>query len=110
MVRDHPLVGVGPNMVEVRYPEYRRPDAVEEVNPHLHNVPLQIAAERGLPTLAAWLVFVAIVTFDLARLFRSGRQRVLTSAALAAVVAMLTAGMFAQVLTAVRRRNRLAHA
>jgi O-antigen ligase len=93
MVRDHPLVGVGPNMVEVRYPEYRRPDAVEEVNPHLHNVPLQIAAERGLPTLAAWLAFVAIVTFDLARLFRSG-QRVLTSAALAAVVAMLTAGMF----------------
>jgi O-antigen ligase len=28
------------------------------VNPHLHNVPLQIAAERGLPALAMWLWFV----------------------------------------------------
>ena len=29
--------------------------------PHLHNVPLQIAAERGLPALAVWLWFVGIV-------------------------------------------------
>lgn len=94
MVRDHPLVGVGPNMVEVRYAEYRRADAVEEVNPHLHNVPLQIAAERGLPALAAWLAFVAIVGVELMRLFINGRHRVLTGAALAALVSMLAAGMF----------------
>ena len=47
MVRDHPLFGVGPNMVEVVYGQYRIPEAVEQVNPHLHNVPMQIAAERG---------------------------------------------------------------
>ena len=28
------------------------PDAVKPTNPHLHNVPMQIAAERGLPALA----------------------------------------------------------
>ncbi len=31
------------------------PDAVQAMNPHLHNVPLQIAAERGLPALAIWI-------------------------------------------------------
>ncbi len=39
-------------MVERVYEEYRDPTAVAKVNPHLHNVPLQIAAERGLPALA----------------------------------------------------------
>ena len=48
MVTARPLVGVGPNMVKERYAEFRDPGAVEQVNPHLHNVPLQIAAERGL--------------------------------------------------------------
>jgi O-antigen ligase len=94
MIRDRPLVGVGPNMVEVRYPEYRDPSAVQEINPHLHNVPLQIAAERGLPTLAAWLVFIAILALDLARLFWKGHDRVLTAAALAALMSMLAAGLF----------------
>src|SRR5262245_38478903 len=32
MVSAHPLVGVGPNMVEVLYEEYRDPDAVQKVN------------------------------------------------------------------------------
>src|ERR1035437_1998177 len=58
MIRAHPLVGVGPNMVEVLYSQYRDPDAVQKVNPHLHNVPMQIAAERGLPALGLWLWFI----------------------------------------------------
>jgi O-antigen ligase len=92
MIRSRPLVGVGPNMVEVVYPQYRGPDAVERINPHLHNVPLQIAAERGLPALAFWLVFVGTVLYDLA--FRASGQPVLRAAGSAAVIAMLAAGMF----------------
>jgi O-antigen ligase len=92
MIQARPLVGVGPNMVEVVYPEYRGPDAVERVNPHLHNVPLQIAAERGLPALALWLAFVAVLLYDLA--FRVTAQPLLRASALAAMVAMLSAGMF----------------
>jgi len=94
MVRAHPLTGVGPNMVLRVYPEYRDPEAVEKVNPHLHNVPVQIAAERGLPALAVWLWFVGVLTFDLSALFRSGRERFLTAAALGVVAAMLAAGLF----------------
>ena len=39
MIRDHPLTGVGPDMVQVVYPEYRDAGGVNESNPHLHNVP-----------------------------------------------------------------------
>jgi O-antigen ligase len=94
MIRSHPIVGVGPNMVQALYAEYRDPGAVEKVNPHLHNVPVQIAAERGLPALAIWLCFIAMLGADLAKAFRAGHHRVLAAAALAAIAAMLTAGLF----------------
>jgi O-antigen ligase len=94
MIRDHPVLGVGPNMVEPLYAQYRVPDAVEKVNQHLHNVPLQIAAERGLPALAVWLSFIVILLVDLSRRFRARDQRFLSAVALAAVVSMLAAGMF----------------
>jgi O-antigen ligase len=94
MIRDHPILGVGPNMVEPLYAQYRVPDAVEKVNQHLHNVPVQIAAERGLPALAVWLSFVVILVVDLSRRFRAREHRFLAAAALAAVVSMLAAGMF----------------
>ena len=94
MVRDHPLIGVGPEMVEVRYGDYRPENAVNATNPHLHNVPLQIAAERGLPALALWGWFVAAVVASLGRHFRQPATRPLAAAGLAAVASMLAAGMF----------------
>ena len=94
MIRDHPLVGVGPNMVQQRYSEYRVPTAVESVNLHLHNVPVQIAAERGLPALAAWLTFIVILCVDLARSLRVPSERLFAAVALACVAAMLAAGLF----------------
>ena len=94
IVRDHPLTGVGPNMIERVYPQYREPDAAPGNRPHLHNVPMQIAAERGLPALAIWLWFIVTALVDLSRRFRLDRNRVAAAAGLAAVVAMLAAGMF----------------
>jgi O-antigen ligase len=94
MIRDHPLTGVGPNMVQRLYTQYRDQNSVQKVNPHLHNVPLQIAAERGLPALAAWIVFVAVLTVKVFRLFRTSADRTLPAAALAAIGAMLAAGIF----------------
>jgi O-antigen ligase len=94
MIQDDPLTGVGPNMVEVMYPRYRDATAVNEVNPHLHNVPLQIAAERGLLALAAWLWFLVVLARDLWRLFRRSPYPSLVCGALAAIVSMLAAGFF----------------
>ena len=96
IVRDHPLTGVGPDMVLRAYPHYRTSDAVLEMPPHLHNVPVQVAAERGLPAMAVWLWFVAVALIDLKRLFVSAGddKRWLAAAGLAAIVAMVTAGLF----------------
>jgi O-antigen ligase len=95
IVRDHPLTGVGPDMVLRAYPHYRTADAVLEMPPHLHNVPVHVAAERGLPALAVWFWFVVVAALDLKRLFESsGSRRWLSAAGLAAIVAMVTAGLF----------------
>jgi len=100
MIAAHPVFGVGPNMVQRRYTEYRGsdpiagPDGVVHINPHLHNDGLQIAAERGLPALALWLAFVVIAVRDLWGRFSSGAQRPLAAAALATIAALLTAGLF----------------
>jgi O-antigen ligase len=94
MIEDYPLTGVGPDMVIQVYPHYRDPKAIQQLNPHLHNVPVQIAAERGLPALAAWLWFIVTMLRDFTRKFRSSALRSLPTAALAGVVAMLAAGMF----------------
>ena len=94
MVKDHPLTGVGPNMVERLYPQYRDQNSVEKINPHLHNVPLQIAAERGLPALAIWVTCIVLLTLRTFQIFRTSSDRVLPAAGLAAIASMLAAGMF----------------
>jgi O-antigen ligase len=66
---------------------------VKPTNPHLHNVPMQIAAERGLPALAAWTWFVVAVFVSLIQLIRKGRNKSLAAAAIGAMAAMLAAGL-----------------
>jgi putative inorganic carbon (HCO3(-)) transporter len=101
MIRDHPLVGVGPNMVPKEYlAKYKTKDAVDppdkpnDTRSHLHNVPVQLAAERGLPAAAAWLWFVVVAGRDLFRVLRRSAKPALAATGLAAVVAMVVAGMF----------------
>jgi O-antigen ligase len=94
MIKDHPLLGIGPNMVQPLYAQYREPDAVNAVNPHLHNVPVEIAAERGLPALAIWLWFIVGLIVALAKQMRVADQKMLAATGLAAVTSMLAAGMF----------------
>ena len=93
IVKDYPLTGVGPDQIERVYPRYRVPDAVKPTNPHLHNVPMQIAAERGLPALAAWIWFVVSVFMGLLVLVRQSRHKSLAAAGLGAMAAMLAAGL-----------------
>ena len=94
IIKDHPLTGVGPDMVIQVYPGYLEPTAVSQRNSHLHNVPLQIAAERGLPALIIWCWFVATLLADFFRLRRTSPLPSLAAGGIACVVAMLAAGMF----------------
>ncbi|MGE3842348.1 MAG: O-antigen ligase family protein, partial [Vicinamibacterales bacterium] len=94
MIADHPITGVGPDQVKAFYVQYRDPLAVQPINFHLHNVPVQIAAERGLPALGLWIWFVVTAGLQCWRLFQRDDARSLAAAALAALVAMLAAGLF----------------
>jgi putative inorganic carbon (hco3(-)) transporter len=94
MVRDRPLLGFGPDMVQQVYPQYRDPGAVNQHAIHLHNVPLQIAAERGLLALGVWVLFVLVLLRDFLRRRARTTFPSLPTTGLAVVVAMVTAGMF----------------
>jgi O-antigen ligase len=93
IIKDDPLTGVGPNMIIEVYPHYRDKTAVNQLNPHLHNVPLQIAAERGLPALLVWIWFIATLVRDFLRRRKSDSPS-LPNAGLAVIGAMLAAGLF----------------
>ena len=93
IVKDDPLTGVGPDMIIQVYPHYRDKTAVNQLNPHLHNVPLQIAAERGIPALLVWLWFIVTLGYDFFRR-RTADFPSLSNAGLAAIAAMLAAGLF----------------
>lgn len=94
MIRDKPVFGQGPGMVLATYPSYRWPEAPNPQAPHLHNNPLQIAAERGLPCLAWWLWWMAASMGDAYRASRNERTRAAGASALAVLTAVVLAGLF----------------
>lgn len=99
MIADHPLTGLGPEMVDHAYPRYRVEWAVRDEVPHLHNAFLEIAAERGLPALAAFLALIGLAAAAAWRGFRreggfAGPRADLWVGALTALVAFNVAGLF----------------
>jgi O-antigen ligase len=101
MTAAHPLTGLGPEIAERRYPIYRHPTASRLNVPHLHNSYVQLAAERGLPALAAYLaLFVfAIRAAWIAYLAereggRPGARSDLHLGMITALVAYSVAGLF----------------
>jgi O-antigen ligase len=101
MIRDKPMFGQGPGMILRTYPRYRWPEAPNTQAPHLHNNALQLAAERGLPCLAFWLWWMAVLLADSWReagaLLKQRPSRGpawVAVASLAALVALMLAGLF----------------
>ena len=66
----HLLVGVGMDALKRHYREWGLFDKGRQNIGHLHSTPLQIAVERGLPALAAWLALVFVYARTLWRLAR----------------------------------------
>ncbi len=99
MVAERPLFGIGPDEVKERYGLYRAPSARRFWVPHLHNSFLQVAAERGLPALAAFLAMIAVSVAGAWRGFvREGRfaggRADLYLGVVLALVAFSVAGLF----------------
>jgi O-antigen ligase len=97
MVRGHPWVGVGPENIPLVYTRYL-PAGTEPLpgyHDHLHNNFLQLAAERGLPCLAAWLWFMLALAGHILRIRRRlDGLRWVADGALAAWLAFLAEGCF----------------
>jgi O-antigen ligase len=81
-------------MVRMVYAQNRDAQAIQQLNSHLHNVPLQIAAERGIPALVVWLWFMYTLLHDFVRRKRTTAFPSVAMAAVASTVALLAAGLF----------------
>jgi hypothetical protein len=99
MIKDHPLFGVGPERIQTEFPKYYRGTDLATAVPyygHLENNIVQLAAERGLLCLAAFLWFVFELYASLIAMIRTGKddKRWLAASALSALTAFLVAGFF----------------
>ena len=97
MIRRHPLAGVGAGRVEKLYPSYLEPgELLPAYHGHLHNNPLQLAAEFGLPVLLSAVLFVIALWRNLWTALRRATRSseiFLARAALLGVVGFLVTGL-----------------
>ena len=94
----HLLVGVGMDSLKKRYREFDLFDHGRQNIGHLHSTPLQIAVERGLPTLLVWLALVFVYARMLWRLARRPEienwiERGFLVGALGGLVGFIASGM-----------------
>lgn len=100
MVQAHPWVGLGPEIVARDFAQYVPPDIPRPLPQgwygHLHNIYLQYAAERGIPTLLALLTLVGITIRDCRRALAraDGPTAALLHGTVAVVIGILVAGLF----------------
>ncbi len=93
MIRDHPVLGVGPSNVKEEYALYRAHDAPRARPPHLHNNVIQLWAERGVLGLATYIAFLALFLRECVRAW-STPQKMWAQIGIATTVALFVAGLF----------------
>jgi O-antigen ligase len=96
MIQDHPVFGVGPERIDDEFPNYYKGEAIDTFYyGHLHNNMLQIAAERGLISLAAFLWLLIELFRSLLRFLKDaeGEARWATLGAMAALTGFVVNGM-----------------
>jgi len=92
LVREHPWFGVGMETVRVHYREWNIRGFIQyHVSSHFHSTFLQIAVERGIPALVAWLWFSISYLLFLSRLIRrlGSQNRFARGVAVGALAAFL---------------------
>lgn len=93
IIRDHPVLGVGPANVKELYAIYKKHDAPRPRPPHLHNNVIQLWAERGILGLAAYVTLLALFLRECARAWR-GPKRMWAEIGLGVTVSLTVAGLF----------------
>jgi hypothetical protein len=94
----HLLVGVGMDSIKSHWREWGLFDGGRIPVGHMHSTPLQIAVERGVPALLAWLAFLLAYAWMLVRLARDHRiegraERGIVLGALGGLVGFVASGM-----------------
>lgn len=99
MIRAHPLLGLGPEQVKAQFKSFVPADIKHLPDGwygHLHNLYLQYAAERGIPTMLAFLWLIGKILFDFANGLRASapadEARFALHGAIAVVLAVLAEG------------------
>lgn len=93
MIKDYPLLGVGPANVKELYPLYREQHYIRFRPPHLHNNLIQIWAERGVVAVAAYLLLLGLFLWECARAWR-GPAREFAQAGVMIATSLTVAGFF----------------
>jgi O-antigen ligase len=93
MIKDFPVLGVGPANVKEIYSIYRKHDAPRPRPPHLHNNVVQLWAERGILGLAAYLLLLVLFTRECLRVW-NGPGRVWGEIGVAVAISLTVAGLF----------------
>jgi putative inorganic carbon (HCO3(-)) transporter len=103
MIRAHPLLGLGPEVMKdpAQFDRYVPTDITRPLPTgwygHLHNIYLQYAAERGIPTLLAMLWLIGKVLWDFATALRGKlartEARFVLHGAIAVILAILAEGL-----------------
>ena len=103
MIEKHPVLGLGPEGPKYHFADYVPPDVPRPLPSgwygHLHNIYLQYAAERGIPTMLIMMWILGQIVYDFWRGLRAlppgrGNRRFLLHGGIAVVLATLAEGFF----------------
>jgi putative inorganic carbon (HCO3(-)) transporter len=100
IIRAHPFLGLGPEQVKYQFERWVPADIPKPLPEgwygHLHNIYLQYAAERGIPTMLFIMWMIAKILWDFLVTLRktppSAEARFVLHGAIAAILAILAEG------------------
>jgi putative inorganic carbon (HCO3(-)) transporter len=100
MIRAHPWFGLGPEQVKAQFEQWVPQDIARPLPVgwygHLHNIYLQYAAERGVPTMLVLMWLIGTVIWDFGKSLRGTlavtEARFVLHGAIAAILAILAEG------------------
>ena len=92
LIKDHPVLGVGPANVKEIYALYKKHDAPRARPPHLHNNVIQLWAERGILGLAAYILLIVLFLRHCAQAWNA--HRMWAQAGVAITAGLTIAGLF----------------
>jgi putative inorganic carbon (HCO3(-)) transporter len=100
MIRAHPFLGLGPEQIKYQFERWVPPDIPKPLPEgwygHLHNIYLQYAAERGIPTMLFMMWMIGKILWDFFVTLRKSppgaEARFVLHGAIAVILAILAEG------------------